>query len=105
MNRVTHFFVGADLRCQHDGLALLAAKKGVSVSKLKEGNHVIFVNNSKNKIKMYSPGGVLSYMKSDRRLDLQAVGRIPQTFGKSIELKYKGALKSRIEKTLKQSTY
>lgn len=101
--RITHCFLDTDLRCQHKGLSKIASKQKVDASKLKSGQHLAFVNVALNKIKMYSPGNVVSYLRLDRgRIDLEALALIPQAFGHDIEVKYNSALKQLLLKRLRK---
>jgi len=96
-------FLGTDLRCQHDGLTKLAHKQKVDVDKLKPGQHIIFINNALNKLKMYSSGNILSYLRlPNGRIDLNTLGDIPRAFGSDMKTKYTSALKKQIERKLKR---
>lgn len=85
MNRITKLFYEVDLKCGHAGLGKLAAKHGVNVGGLKPGEHVLFVNKRRDKVKVMSHGGVLSYFKSlHGRLSLAEVrSRTGQAFRSS----------------------
>ena len=82
MNRVVAVFVGVDLRCQHDGLAKVARKRRVEPLKLKPGQHVVFVNGKRDKVKMYSANMIVSYLKLPRGevVDLRALKYFPESF-------------------------
>lgn len=97
MNRVKQIFLNTDLRCQHRGLSLLAAKRKCNLDKLEPGEHVAFVNRRKDRVKLYSANGLLSYLKSDRPLDLRAIASIPEAFGKSLKLKYASGIRKLYE--------
>ena len=90
-------FLDTDMRCQHDGLSKIAIDNKLNVHKLKHGEHAVFINRSKNRIKMLSHGGVLSYLKLKRGevLDLNTLKYIPAAFNDSGDLKvsYSNALK------------
>ena len=99
--RITHVFLDTDLRCQHNGLAKLAIKQKIDASKLMPGQHLIFINGALNKMKMYSPGNVVSYLRLDRgRIDLETLAKIPQAYGHDIAVKYNKALKDTLLKRL-----
>jgi len=93
MNTVIRCFLDVDMRCQHFGLSKHAKKYKVDVSKLKAGEHVMFINKAINRVKIYSAGGVLSYLATKGILDLAAVGQIPTCFGSDIQVKYASAIK------------
>ena len=93
MNTVIRCFLDVDMRCQHFGLSKHAKKHKVDIDKLKPGQHVMFTNRAMNRVKIYSAGGVLSYLASKDRLDMAAVGQIPACFGADIQVKYASAIK------------
>jgi hypothetical protein len=96
MNKIVRFFPHADLRCQHDGLISMALKHKVNVLKLKPGEHAIFVNNAWNKLKMFSSGGVLSYLRlRTGRIDPRSIQHIPDAF-QAGSIAYKGAIKKTV---------
>lgn len=100
MNKVTRIFLNTDLRCQHNGLALVAGKENVRLDKLKPGEHVLFINTKRDKVKMYSRNGVLSYYKQKGRLDIEAVAKIPAAFGELNELTYVKSLRDVVKARL-----
>ena len=48
--KTVHFFLGADLRGSHAGLAMQAKQKNIDLAKLKAGEAVVFINRKKNKL-------------------------------------------------------
>ena len=98
---LTHCFLNTDLRCQHDGLTLIAKKRRVDVMELPTGEHVIFINTNQNKMKMFSPGGVLSYLRlKTGKIDLNTLAKIPQSFGEGIEVAYSRSLRKVLREKL-----
>ncbi len=97
-NRLLHFFPGADLRCSHDGLKLLAKKKKVDLSNMKMGDCVIFMNNAGTKLKMFASGTkCLMFVSNDgRKIAPETIQFLPQ-YVQGGELNYRGALKEAIE--------
>ena len=99
MNKVVRIFLDADLRCQHKGLASAAKKESVDVRKLPIGEHVMFINRKRNKLKMYSAGEIVAYLRLPKGvLDLRALGRIPEVYGSNLEIKYAKSLEEMIRK-------
>lgn len=100
MNRVTDIFLGADMRCSHFGLNVIAAKKKVYVEDLKPGEHILFVNTKKTMAKMYSANKVVSFIKvrEKERIDIQVLSRIPASFQAGGKLAYTKALKEKLLK-------
>jgi len=98
MNTITHCFLEADLRGQHASLAN-AAKKGakVDVSKLKSGQHLLFINRKRDKMKMFSANNIVSYMKlPSGTIDLGAIKHFGSCFDKDLEMTYSQALRKRL---------
>jgi len=99
--KIIRYFPGADLRCQHNGLAKMAKTRGINVHKLRPGEYVIFTNNAKDKLKMFTTGNTVAYLKmpDGQRLNLNVIAKIPKFFtGGTIN--YTGALKSQIQTEL-----
>ena len=96
-NRITHVFKSADLRCGHVGLTAIAKKK----ANPKPGEHVVFINNAEDKMKVLSSNGVLSYIKSPSgKLALETINHIPAAFKATGGFNYSDALKKVITKKL-----
>jgi hypothetical protein len=69
----------------HDGLAkLLKEQHKIDVTKLEEGALIACINKAKNRLKLLgAQGQVLGYLKlhGERRIHMDALRFIPQTFG------------------------
>ncbi len=68
----------------HDGLARLAVSFKADASKLGEGELLMFLNRAKDKLKILGAGGrVVGYLKMEkgRRIALDAIRFLPETFG------------------------
>ena len=102
MQRLVRCFLDSDMRCQHNGLAKIASKAKVNVYNLAKGEHVVFINGRLNRVKMFSPGGILSYLKvSKGQIDLATLALIPQAFNDGdIDVGYSRALKTGLKKRL-----
>ena len=107
MNRIVRIFLDVDFRNQHDGLAKLARENNVSVGSLKDGEHIIFINTARNKIKMYSNRDVLSYMRlpSGRKVDLEALVEMTKCFKGDIKVSYKTALTKKVKDKLRLNSH
>lgn len=80
-NKIIRVFLNTDMRNQHEGLIQMAKKQKVDPEKLEDGEHVIFVNAARNKLKVFSSNGLLSYKRQEKgRLNMEAIIRIPQSF-------------------------
>lgn len=104
-NKLITAFIGTDMRCQHIGLAAIAKGRKVNVYELKTGEHVVFINTALNRIKMFSPGGVLSYLRVDGRIDMGTLSRIPRAFAGDLPVAYGKALKEVLEKKFNIGTF
>lgn len=93
--RILRVFLGADLRCGHDGLAESARKAKINVTQLGTGEYVLFINNTKTKIKLYTAGGVLAYRRLDKGqvFDLRFIEGIPRAFESKGRLTYDDVVK------------
>jgi len=102
--KTVHVFLGADLRCSHDGLKVQAKKSDIDLDKLRTGEAIVFINTKKNRIKAYSYNGVLSYIRlpnSQRIVDLSAIDYFPQEFNPNGTMDYARALKASLKNRLK----
>lgn len=98
MNKLIRLFLETDMRLQHTGLRDLAAREGVHINALTKGEHVIFLNKAKTRVKLYSYNGVLSYLWNAKTpLDLAAIQEIPNTFARG-RFDMDAAMKTRLEK-------
>lgn len=82
-NTTIKIFKNVSMIYQHDGLAKLAASKKVKLDGLEPGEHILFVNGARDRIKMYSANKVLSYYRAEKntRINLEMIEYIPQCFG------------------------
>lgn len=83
MNRLLRVFLNTHMGLGHVGLCLLASKNQVRLDALKNGEHVAFVNRQRNKVKVYSSGDVLHYIRlpQGEKLRMEAIQWIPSCFG------------------------
>lgn len=98
---VLRLFLDADLHSQHDGLSKLAKKDGIDLQTLKPGEHVVFINVAKNKIKIFSSDKVLSYYKNgNRQIRVDIIDQMVKTFGGNASVYYTRALREKLKKEL-----
>lgn len=102
MARAIQIFLNCDLRCCHEGLAEVAKKNKIDVKKLNPGEFVIFINASKNRLKLYTANNVIAYLKlqENQKIDLRVIALIPQAFEATGKINYDENLKKVIEKEL-----
>lgn len=85
--RIAQVILDVDLRNSHDGLMEVARKRGVSLSDLKPGQYLVFVNLQRDRFKIFAPapngrGAIIVYYRAYQgRVDRQAIETIPQAFG------------------------
>jgi len=105
-NRIIRFFPGSDLRKGHIGLAKLARRKGIDPQNLKLGEYLIFMNNRKDKIKLFASNNIIAYLRlpQGEYISLDTIREIPNYFnGKSIN--YKGAIAKSISDSLARRSW
>lgn len=102
--RVLQVFLHSDMRCGHEGLAILAKEAGIDVTKLAHGQYVVFVNSASDKIKLYATSHVVAYMQlpKGQKFDLRVISEIPKAFNGSGKLDYDKALKGAVEGALQR---
>ena len=95
VGRVLQCFLNADLRCGHEGLAILAKQNGIDITELKPGQYVLFINSHKDKLKLYACNNVVAYLKlpSGQRLNMATIQLIPKAFRGTGTIDYDKALK------------
>lgn len=86
----------------HRGLKQLALKNNVDVSNLGIGEHVLFVNSSRTKLKMYAANNIIGYLSMPQRqqIALETLAIIPQVFMAEGKIDYEKALTKTIHKQL-----
>jgi hypothetical protein len=103
MARTIKLFTNVHMGQSHRGLSLIAARGDAHLDRLGDGEIVMFLNTKMDKLKIMGAGGlVVGYLKmiSGRRIDMQAIQHIPNTFGSNGELRYDQALRRSLEQRL-----
>lgn len=99
--KILHVFFDVDMRSQHHGLQMHAAKRKVHLENLMPKQHVVFINKAMDRVKMYSSSGVLSYLRVPQGLELEAINYIPEAFvGDGVDVAYAKALRKVLVKRL-----
>jgi len=100
--KIVRYFPNSDLRGQHKGLAEIAKANRIDVNKLAPGEYLIFVNNARDKLKMYAAGNVIAYLRmpQGRRIDLRVIQYLPRFFTGG-KINYTAALTKSIDRSLK----
>lgn len=99
--KIMNVFLGVDLRNGHDGLMKVSKDKKVDLNKLDNGEIAIFINSSKNKMKVYHFSKAITYIRfedSNRTIDLNCIKEFSTSFKSDGTLEYEKALEKRFEK-------
>lgn len=100
MSQILRVFSGADLRCGHDGLTILAKKQGYNPKELSPGEFLVFLNTRRSSFKLFAANEVIAYYRSpdNKRMELGALQYIPRVFQSKGSLKFDDALKELFKK-------
>lgn len=101
-NKIVRVFVDTPMYCQHDGLSAIAAKAKVNLEKLPDGEHVIFINRARDKIKVFSSRGLLSYRRRKEGINIGVIEEIPNSFNEHGEIDWVAAERRALEKDLEK---
>lgn len=96
--KILQIFFDADMRSQHPGLTKAAKKEGMDISTLPVGSILVFVNRKRNRIKFLMPNNTLAYHRSERILDMRAIGFLDRALLLRSEVGYDSALRQSLEK-------
>jgi hypothetical protein len=87
----------------HTGLAKMARDARCNPANLEQGELILFLNRKKDKLKIMGGNGlVLGYLRleGNRRIDMNALQFIPQTFGADGAVNYNMALRKTLSRIL-----
>lgn len=103
MNKIVRYFPDSDLRGQHKALALQASKGKVNVDSLGAGEFLVFVNRKRDKLKMYTGGNVVAYlkMKDGHKLNPSVIRNLPKHFS-GAGINYDAAMKETMQQQFPQ---
>jgi len=101
--RIAVVFSNVHMGLSHEGLTVLAKRKGFDPATLPSGQVLVFLNRSHDKLKIMTAGGhILGYLNDrGRRIALEAIQYIPQAFGNKAGIDYNQALKIHLMEVLK----
>ena len=94
MNKILQYFPDQDLRAGHLGLSVVANKAKIDTNSLGQGEFLVFVNRRRDKLKMYTGGNVVAYLKMPQghRLDPRVIQHLPRHFN-GAKINYDGAMR------------
>jgi hypothetical protein len=105
MNKIVQVFLGADLRNSHDGLTALAKSKKIDVTKLEPGQFVLFINHSRDRLKLFAANNVIAYLKvPSGRLNMATISLIPQAFHTTGKIEYDKVLREVLIRELERKS-
>lgn len=98
MNRIVRYFPDADMRGQHLALSTVALKVKIHTDELKSGEFLVFVNRKRDKLKMYTGGNVVAYLKmpQGQRIDPAVIRNLPKHFS-GAGINYDAAMKETMQ--------
>lgn len=104
---IIQIFQDVDLRCSHDGLTDVAKKEKVNLSKLNEGEYVVFFNSKRTHLKIAAAHGTIAYRRSEhgRFFDVSCIVAVVRAFHNTGRLDYDAALKERLDELLKRRAH
>lgn len=99
--KIARVFFDVYMNKAHRGLSALAAEHKCDVTKLEQGEYVMFINSKNTALKMYAPGNVVAHLKlpSGMTLDREVIAMIPNFFNGG-KINYDAALKATLERRL-----
>jgi len=98
--KILRVFINVDMRNGHNGLTALAKEHKTNVGKLAPGEFVIFINAARTKLKAYGTNEVLSYVRQDKRISLDAIRYLPMAFKAKQKFDYDSALSMAVNDAL-----
>ena len=100
--RILQVFLNVDMRMAHDGLDEFSRHRSVDVSSLSAGQYVVFVNTSKDRIKVYASNNVVAYkrLKKGQSFDLRVIQEIPRAFNANGALDMDKAIEDALKASL-----
>jgi hypothetical protein len=100
--KIAVIFHNVHMGLSHEGLSVLAKKKGFDPQTLPSDRVLVYINRSHDKLKIMTAGGhILGYLNNrGRRIALEALQYIPQAFGNKTGLDYDKALRLHLTKVL-----
>lgn len=101
--RLLRVFFDVDLRCSHHGLKDFAKQKSFDVSKIKQGDMVVFLNRRMTMLKAFASGDeAIFHLAKEKRIEPETIKHLPRYFDGNIELTYKRALATAIDEHMKR---
>lgn len=102
--KLKQIFTDVDMRCSHDGLAIVAKKGQIDITKLNEGEYVAFFNAKKNHLKIAAAHHVIASKRAPqgRFYDMACITEVVRAFHNTGKVDYEAALKKRLVELLER---
>jgi hypothetical protein len=99
VNKILQYFPDCDLRGQHNGLSIIAKKANLDTRSLGAGEFLVFVNRKRNRLKMYTSGNVVAYLKmpDGKYIDPRVIQYLPKHFN-GAKINYDAAMTDVLKK-------
>lgn len=95
--KISQVFLGADMRCAHEGLSIVAKKYHIDTETLPDNHMLVFINSKRTIMKVFVAGNILAHVKRDN-ISLAAICEIPRAFSYKGTVDYDEALRISLEK-------
>lgn len=100
MSKLLHFFLDADMRCNHNGLKEFLKKKKIAFS---SEDYIVFMNKRRNMIKMFCKGNeVIMHYRADKRIIDPGVIRYLPKYCDGKEMDVEGAIAEHLKDMLRR---
>jgi hypothetical protein len=96
MSKIVRCFFDTHMGLAHDGLKEVAKRHQLNLDKLAEGEFVVFINTSKDRLKVFASQNTFAYWRAQKgvKLDLRVIREIPRIFTGSAIGEYDKALEA-----------
>jgi len=98
--RAVHLFTDTDMRQGHEGLFNVAKSNGVDINKLDPAECVMFFNRTKDKVKVFSVTGVVSYARFEAEATMLDLNVFSQSVGKDLKMDFSPRTLTKVLKAL-----
>lgn len=102
--QIVRCFFDTHMGLAHDGLRQVAANHSIKLDTLEPGEFVVFINSSRDRLKVFAASNTFAYWRSRNgsKLDLNAIREIPRVFGGTAIGEYDKALEIALTKRLER---
>jgi hypothetical protein len=100
--RIRQAFLDVPMYLSHEGLTQVAADAGIKVSELNNGDFLLFINSTWNRVKLLGPRGVILYIAAPggHRISHTFLKSLPEIFNSTSKFAYDEALAVHLKRFL-----